>query len=104
MAIVQKIKDPKHSEKYIEADFNKRWKAAGGLSIKMCDPNNSGMPDRLFLNTDATFFIEFKSKGQKPRPLQIHMIEELRKRGHDVYVSDSVETNSEILDKYVKGK
>ncbi len=51
-----------------------------------------GWPDRMILSGKDIFFIEFKRKGEKPRRLQEIVHQEIRSRGHRVYVVDDEQT------------
>ena len=42
-------------------------------------------------------FVEVKAPGEKPRPLQVHRMEQLRRLGFKVYVLDSVDQISVLL-------
>ncbi len=65
---------------------------AGGLALKFVSPGMAGVPDRLLLFPDGRLaFCEVKAPGEKPRPLQLHRMEQLREMGFRVYVVDSVE-------------
>ncbi len=43
-------------------------------------------------------FVEVKAPGQKPRPLQVHRMEQLRQLGFKVYVLDDVEQIGGMMD------
>jgi hypothetical protein len=59
-------------EKHIEQKLVKAVKAAGGMAPKFISPGLAGMPDRLVLLPKGKMaFVEVKSPGMKPRPLQI---------------------------------
>ena len=85
-------------EKDIEQKLVHSVKKAGGLCPKFVSPGMDGMPDRLLLLPEGRIaFIEVKAPGKKPRPLQLHRHEQLRKLGFRVYVVDSVEQISELF-------
>ena len=42
-------------------------------------------------------FVEVKAPGEKPRPLQVHRMEQLRRMGFPEYVIDGVEQIAEII-------
>ena len=87
------------SEKQIEQRLVKAVKALGGIAPKWVSPGMDGMPDRLVLLPDGKLaFVEVKATGKKPRPLQDHRIDGLRKLGFRVYVLDSPQRIGEILD------
>jgi len=93
----------KESEKRLEANLRDRLRAMGGLALKLPAIHHAGLPDRLCLMPDGkAFFVEVKSTGEKPRPLQEVCHETLRRMGFEVYVIDSTEGLNEILKMYEK--
>lgn len=65
----------------------------GVHSSKLTSSANNGLPDRIFwVKGGKPLLIEFKRKGQVPRPNQQHVIEMLRKEGYAVEVHDNVTT------------
>lgn len=65
----------------------------GVHSSKLTSPAHNGLPDRIFwVKGGKPLLIEFKRKGQVPRPNQQHVIEMLRKEGYAVEVHDNVTT------------
>ena len=80
----------KDSEKWLERTHAKRYKDLGGKSIKMECNFERGLPDRLCIAPNGQhFYIEFKSKGKKPSPIQLVKHRELRALNCDVYVCDN---------------
>lgn len=76
-----------------ESDIEKymvyRVKEKGGMAIKFISPSMIGIPDRLILMPKGKIaFVELKSKGKKPRPLQVKRIDDLKKLGFKCYVID----------------
>ena len=66
--------------------------AAGGLALKFVSPGLAGVPDRILLFPGGkAMFCEVKAPGEKPRPLQVHRMEQLRGLGFRVYVVDGTE-------------
>ena len=58
-------------EKEIEQKFTLMVKQAGGMALKFVSPGMSGMPDRIVLLPGGYMaFVEVKSPGKAPRPLQ----------------------------------
>ena len=87
------------TEKYIESRLVTQVKSMGGLAIKLS--SGGGLPDRLLLfNSGRCCFVEVKRPGERPRLLQQLRHEELRRLGFEVFVVDSVEGISEIIEKY----
>lgn len=88
------------SEKAIEKYLASECKKLGGKALKYESAKHGGLPDRIcMLPNGVLFWVELKSKGQKPRPLQGLMIERLRDLGQRVYVADSKEMVDLILKK-----
>ncbi len=86
------------SEKYIEQKLVKTVKAAGGMAPKFMSPSLAGMPDRLVLLPKGKMaFVEIKSTGMKPRPLQTKRHRMLRRLGFKVYVLDNGKQIKKIL-------
>ena len=79
-------------EKDVEQWLFKAVRQSGGLAMKFVSPGFNGVPDRLLLFPGGRLaFCEVKAPGERPRPLQVHRMEQLRKLGFRVYVVDSVE-------------
>ncbi len=85
-------------EKDIERKLVKAVRASGGLALKFVSPGMAGVPDRLLLFMGGKVaFCELKALGQRPRPLQLRRIAQLRALGFKVFVIDSVEKIGEML-------
>ena len=79
-------------EKDVERMLVKAVRDVGGLALKFVSPGMAGVPDRLLLFSGGRLaFCEVKAPGEKPRPMQVHRMEQLRKLGFRVYVVDSIE-------------
>ena len=86
-------------EKQIENKLATEAKKLGGIALKFDSPSFDGMPDRLVLIPDGHIaFVELKTPGKKPRPLQLSRHRLLRSLGFRVYVIDSVEQIGGMLD------
>ena len=86
-------------EKVIEAQLNQAVRHSGGLALKFVSPGFNGVPDRLLLFTGGrAAFCEVKAPGQKPRPLQAHRMEQLRRLGFMVFVIDDVNQIGGMID------
>lgn len=80
------------SEKVTDALLRKRIKALGGKYIKLGTQYQSALPDRVCLLSDGrTVFVEVKSEGEKPTPLQEITHRDFRALGHRVEVIDTAE-------------
>ena len=85
-------------EKTVEQRLAKAVRQSGGLALKFISPNLNGVPDRLLLFPGGKIaFCEVKAPGEKPRPLQMYRMEQLKKLGFRVYVSDSKEQIGEMI-------
>ena len=86
------------SEKNIEKYLTKRVEESGGICLKYSNASMTGYPDRVVLLPGGkTLWIELKSKGEKPTPLQIIRHKMMGNIGHQVYVADSHESIDKIL-------
>ncbi len=86
-------------EKAVEKRLVAEVKKLGGICPKWVSPGFDGVPDRIVLLPDGkAAFVETKTKGKKPRPLQTARHELLRKLGFKVYVLDDTDRIGEILD------
>lgn len=86
-------------EKVIEQRLIKAVRQSGGLALKLISPGFNGVPDRLLLFMGGKVaFAEVKAPGQKPRPLQVHRMEQLRKLGFTVFVIDDADQIGGIID------
>jgi hypothetical protein len=80
-------------EKVAEAAFGKairKWADERKIKLEYVKFTGSmGWPDRIVLwQGGHLIWIEWKRKGEKPRPLQAHIHQLLRSMGHDVRVYD----------------
>lgn len=88
----------RESEKKVEKYLVIRIKSLGGLCIKLVAQHFTGLPDRLcLLPGGILFFVETKSEGDKPRPRQLFVHNQLRLLGFKVYVCDTRESVNNIL-------
>ena len=81
----------KESEKVLERNLNKEVKTLGGWSIKILSNFITGLPDRLVLLNGRAYFIEVKSQGKTPRPIQRVIHRKLEALGFPVSVIDTTE-------------
>ena len=86
-------------ETNIEKDYVHYAATRGVLALKLSIPGRRNYPDRLNLcGNGYVFFIEFKRKGEEPRPAQLSNHRKLRARGYNVYVCDTLEQAKKVLD------
>lgn len=63
-----------------------------GLALKWASPFYVGMPDRLVLLPEGKiYFVELKSTGKKPSPVQVQAMKKLTALGFQNFVIDSQE-------------
>ena len=71
------------TEQQIQSKLIKQLESDGYYVIKLSVTNKTGIPDLLAIQKGSNVhFIEVKRPGQKPRPLQVYRIKELKK--HDI--------------------
>ena len=85
-------------ESFIEEKLTKAVKQNGGVCWKFTSPGTAGVPDRIILMPEGRIaFVEVKSPGEKPRPLQLSRHRLLRRLGFKVYVLDALEDIEKII-------
>ena len=93
------MQSEKKTEPYLVAQVKKRK----GYCIKLLTKYFMGLPDRLvLLPMGYIVFVETKSQGDNPRPIQRLIHHKLRSIGFTVYVADSKEKLNSILEEYAK--
>lgn len=82
-------------EKYLKTKVSQ----IGGKAFKFVSPGVSGVPDRIVLLPGARIvFIELKAPGEKPRPIQLHRIKQIRTLGFRVEIIDG----KDGVDKFIR--
>lgn len=85
-------------ERELEQKFVMRLKGLGCMPIKLISPGLAGIPDRLLLIPGGiVWFAELKRPGGRLRPLQAHVIQQLRGLGFRVYIIDSMQAIDDLL-------
>jgi len=85
-------------EKKLERKLCAGMKTRGGEALKFSSPSFTGMPDRICLApTGQIWFVELKSTGKKPSPIQKAVHARLRNLGFQVFVIDSEEKLQEFF-------
>lgn len=86
-------------ERDVERKLVNAVKAVGGICPKWVSPGFDGMPDRIVILPGSKIaFVEVKSPGEKPRPLQLSRHQLLRRLGFKVFVLDNIEKIGGIID------
>lgn len=91
------------SEKLVERKLVESVKANGGMCIKLLCDLLIGLPDRMCLFPGhKVVFVELKTTGKKPRPVQLYMHNKLRALGFRVEVIDTVEGVGNFINSIVQ--
>ena len=91
------------SEKELEKYLCRRVKEVGLICLKYSNANEAGYPDRVVLTPcDTVVWIELKSRGRRPTPLQRRRHEQLEALGHIVWVIDRREQIDNLLNAFVR--
>jgi hypothetical protein len=70
------------TEQQIQAKIIKKLEAQGYYVIKLVQTNKPGIPDLIAIPRDSNVeFIEVKRPGNKPSPLQVYRMKELKEHG-----------------------
>ena len=86
-------------EVLIERKLIAAAKKRGGICPKWVCPGCDGMPDRIVLLPNMKIgFVEVKSPGEQPRPLQLARHRVLQKLGFKVFILDDPQQIGGILD------
>ena len=88
----------KIDEKYLESKLAYQVKRYGGLTFKNISPYTRGIPDRTVITTSGkVVFVELKTPGCKPSPLQQVCIDSINALGAKAIVIDSLESLNAFL-------
>lgn len=92
-------KRPKENEKALERRLVEEVKKMGGFALKNTSQFHRGLPDRTVLLPYHTIaFVELKSEGRKPEPLQVAAMAKLTDMGFRCWVID----DSDKLDYFLE--
>lgn len=93
------IRHSEVSEKSIEQYLVKQVRKMGGICLKYFNLGDTGYPDRICLLPEGkVLFVELKSKGEKPRKIQMVRMNELKSMGFEVHICDSKELVDTIIE------
>jgi Holliday junction resolvase len=84
-------------ESLLQRKCIKKLEKAGWYVLKISLCNKNGFPDTIIMREGVMMAIEFKRKGEVPRPLQMLRHKEIREKGFDVMVVDDVEQINKLL-------
>lgn len=94
----------RESEKLIEQKLVALTKLNGGMCIKLLSFHIIGLPDRMCIFPKAKIvFVESKTTGLKPTPIQVYMHNKIRAMGFRVEVVDTVEKVEDLISDIVVG-
>ena len=86
------------NEKLLESNLRNAVKKLGGWAIKFWPVSLAGFPDRFVLVPGAKiYFVEIKTTGEKPSPIQRIMHAKLLKLGFPVWVIDTQNKLNEFI-------
>lgn len=89
----------KESEKILERKLTQAVQLElRGKALKFTSQTETGYPDRLCLVQDHCFWVEVKTTGERPTPMQEYRHRQLRKMGQRVYVVDSSESINKVIE------
>ena len=88
-------------ERDLEAACCRLAKAAGWYCRKLSGPGHRSMPDRMFIRRGIVLFIEFKRPGERPGPLQVYVIDLIRKQGFEVILVDNIIDGRKAIRRFV---
>ena len=93
------MKKNETSEKAFERELSQYVERRGGMAVKLLSQFFKGLPDRMFLiPIGMVLFVEFKSTGKKPAPIQRWVHKKFAEIGFPVYVVDSPESYNLVTD------
>lgn len=87
-------------ESRIESKATEHATKLGMLSLKLNVKGQIGWPDRLYAYRGEIIFIEYKAAKEKPRPIQLHTHDLMRKHDIRVFVVDNLLDAIFILNKF----
>ena len=81
-------------DRELESDLERAAKAyakeRGWWTCKFVSPGMRGVPDDVFIRDGLVLWVEFKRKGELPRPQQVKRIREMEAHGAQVRVIDNL--------------
>lgn len=94
----------RESEKVIEQKLVALTKLNGGMCIKLLSFHIIGLPDRMCIFPKAKIvFVELKTTGLKPTPMQVYTHNKIRAMGFRVEVIDTVEKVENLISDVIIG-
>ena len=84
-------------ESTIEISCSRWAKNNGWLGFKFSSPQQRGVPDRLYIKSGLTVYVEFKAFGKNATKYQLHTIKKMREHGVNVYIIDNLEDFMNVM-------
>jgi hypothetical protein len=84
-------------ESYVENQVVRWCVEQGIMTFKFTPAGRRGWPDRQFICEGKVAFIEFKARGERPRPLQEHCLRLLREANIPAIWTDNYEEAIQFL-------
>ncbi len=88
-------------ESKLERQISAYALGVGCLTFKLAGSTKRGKPDRIFLIDGQAGFVEFKSPGKKPSPLQDHWLTKLRDAGFPSVFIDDRQVGQRFIDSLI---
>ena len=88
------------SESKLERKVCNYARSQGWLVYKFVSPMNRGVPDRIFIRSGITLFIEFKGEGKKLTKLQSHIFDKIKYEYAHLHMVDTYEKGVKLLDSF----
>ena len=86
-------------ESQIERHLVEGVKKLGGMCLKFVSPGSPGVPDRLIItSTGRIIFVELKTSAGRLEKIQAYRIDEMRKRGADVRITQGLDEVKALLE------
>ena len=99
LCYIPKAGGKKMREKTVEQKLVQAVRAKGGVCWKFVSPSTVGVPDRVVILPGGHIgFVEVKAPGEKPRPVQVIRIEQLRGLGATCLVLDDISEVEAVCD------
>lgn len=86
------------TESHIESYFKDTCAMCGFLPLKFRSPGQNGVPDQEVITKHGTVYVELKSPGKKPRPLQMAVMKKMTNHGATCLVIDDYDKTNYFCD------
>ncbi len=91
-------------EETVEGYLVTKAEQLGFLVYKFVSPGNNGVPDRVIIGHNATFFVETKAPGGRPRKQQQKVIDRINDHSGIAFVAASREDVDNILNAIIENE